>query len=208
MGAWIVLKRVGIFFKEDSQQVDAFERKSGVPDDGGTLLMTAGVFAVGVPLCYRWRSVQWHDCRRALTAARSIPCFAFRWIGGRFCAKVQAHAERGTAFTAVAVAAIGMAFTADGDIRLGASSAALVLGSIVLVLGLGAWLTVRCATDFRAFRILLLVVLLSVGWPIGLWQLLNANTSVPRELLMQVVLFAAITSALAGLVFWWRAERR
>src|SRR5262249_17807407 len=122
--------------------------------------------------------------------------------------KVQAHAERGTAFVAVAGAAIGMAFTADGDIRLGASSAALGFGGIVLVLGLGAWLTVYWATDFRAFRILLLFVLLSVGWPVGLWQLLNADTGVPRELLMQLVLFTAITNALAGLVFWWRAERR
>ena len=101
-----------------------------------------------------------------------------------------------------------MAFTADGDIRLGASSAVLMLGIIGLILGLGTWLTVRSQTDVRAFWLLLPFTLVAVVWPVGLWQLLHSDPAVPRELLTQAVLVAASASGLAGLVFWWLAERR
>jgi ABC-type transport system involved in cytochrome c biogenesis permease component len=123
-------------------------------------------------------------------------------------AKVQAHAERGTAFAALAVAAVGMAFTADGDIRLGASAAALVLAGAGLVVGLGAWLTVRCATDARAFRLLLPLTVLAVGWPVGAGSLLRFDPEMPRELLTRAMLAAAAASAAAGLVFWLLAGRR
>ena len=122
-------------------------------------------------------------------------------------AKVRAPAERGTVFAALAVAAAGMAFTADGGVRLGAAAALLVLGGFGLVIGLGAWLTVRCPTDARAFRLLLPVAVLAVGWPVGVWNLLRASEEVQPELLAGVLLAATGASAAAGLVLWWAASR-
>ena len=124
-------------------------------------------------------------------------------------AKVQAHLERGTIFAAAALAAVGMAFTADGGIRLGVSAAALVIGGFGFVVGLGAWLTVRCASDTRAFQLLLPFVVPMIGWPVGVWNLLHLeDASVPPELLMPWLLCATAACAGAGLVLWWLAERK
>ena len=120
-------------------------------------------------------------------------------------AKVQAVIERGTAFAAVAVAAVGMAFTADGGVWLGAAAAVLLLCGYGLVIGLGAWLTVRCPTDARALRLLLPIAVLAIGWPVGVWNLLNAEW--PPALLANGLFVASGVCAAAGLVRWWRAAR-
>jgi ABC-type Na+ efflux pump permease subunit len=206
LGAWIELKRVGSLF--DSPQADDLVKQPAMPDRGDVLLTAAGMFAVGryiLPLAVGLSgAIAGERYRRTLDSLLSTPIDRRTILR----AKVQAHAERGTAFAAIAVAAVGMAFTADGDIRLGVSSAALVLGIIGLILGLGAWLTVRCPNDVRAFWLLLPFTLVAVVWPVGLWQLLHSDPAVPRELLTQAVLVAASASGLAGLVFWWLAERR
>jgi hypothetical protein len=205
VGVGILVYRVSSIF--DPSQAEHLVKNPGSPDAGGWLLTTAGVFAVGryvLPLTVGLSgAIAGERFRRTLDVLLSTSLDRRTILR----AKVQAQAERGSVFAAVAVAAVGMAFTADGDIRLGASAAALVLGSIGFVIGLGAWLTVRCATDVRAFRVLLLFGVLSVGWPAGVWHLLRSE-DVPSELLMRVMLITAGASALAGLTFWWRAERR
>jgi ABC-type Na+ efflux pump permease subunit len=205
-GAWTLLDRVRLLL--DPVEREYLERRPGSPDNGGWLLTAAGVFAAGrylLPLAVGLSgAVAGERYRGTLDALLSTPLDR----RGILRAKVQAHAERGTAFAAFAVAAVGMALTADGDIRLGASGAALVLAGVALVIGVGAWLTVRSATDVRAFRLLLLVTMPVVGWPVGAWSLLRFDADVPRELLARAMLAAAVASGLAGGAFGLLAGRR
>jgi hypothetical protein len=64
---------------------------------------------------------------------------------------------------------------------------------------------VRCPTDGRAFRWLSPLALLAVGWPVGVWNLLNAEW--PPALLANVLFVASGACAAAGLVLWWLAGR-
>jgi ABC-type transport system involved in multi-copper enzyme maturation permease subunit len=205
-GSWTLLDRVRNVF--DPAEAEWLARQRGAPDNAGWFLTAAGVFAAGrylLPLSVGLSgAVAGERFRGTLDALLSTPLDR----RGILRAKVHAHAERGTPFVAVAFAAVGMAFTADADIRLGASGAALVLAGVALVIGAGAWLTVRSATDVRAFRLLLPVAVLAVGWPVGAWSLLRFDADVPRELLVRAMLFAAIASAVAGAAFWLLAGRK
>lgn len=205
-GALAVLERVRLLL--DPVERERLASRAGAPDDGGWFLTAAGVFAAGrylLPLAVGLSgAVAGERFRGTLDALLSTPLDRRAILR----AKAQAHAERGAAFAAVAVAAVGMAFTADGDIRLGAAAAALVLAGAGLVIGAGAWLTVRSATDVHAFRLLLPVAVLAVGWPVGAWSLLRLDADVPRELLAWAMLGAAVASAITGGALWLLAGRK
>jgi hypothetical protein len=100
-----------------------------------------------------------------------------------------------------------MAFTADGGVRLGAAAAILVLAGIGLVIGAGAWLTVRSASDGGAFRVLIRFVVLAVGWPVGAWTLLRSDAGVTAEELSGWLFAASGVCGVVGLALWWRAGR-
>ncbi|MBN9122541.1 MAG: ABC transporter permease subunit [Planctomycetes bacterium] len=176
-------------------------------DASGWLLMCAGVFAAGrylLPLAVGLSgAVAGERFRGTLDALLSTPLSR----RGVLRAKVQAHVERGWGFVTAATAGTGMAFTADGGVRLGAAAAVLMLAGIGLVIGLGAWLTVRCETDARAFRLLLPFVLLVVGWPVGAWNLLRSEEGVSAEVLAVGLFVAAGAFVVAGAVLWWLAGR-
>ncbi len=123
-------------------------------------------------------------------------------------AKVQAQVERGTGLAAVAVTAVGMAITADHGIRLGSMAAVLMMAGMVLVVAAGAWLTVRCARKWRAFRFLFPVAMLSVIWPWGVKAVLQYGQDVSSEEVFRgLVVLSTATMVAAGL-FWWLAERK
>ncbi len=207
-GTWTALDRVRKVFDPAESLT---RRLDAPPDDAGWLLTAAGIFAAGrylLPLTVGLSgAVAGERLRGTLDALLATPLERRAILR----AKAQAHAERGTAFAAIATAAVGMGFTSDGDIRLGTSAAALMLGGVALVIGVGAWLTVRCVTDVRAFRMLLPVTLLAAGWPIGAWSYLRFDTELPREVLTRTMIIAALVSAIAGAVFWrlaeWKLER-
>ena len=204
-GGWVLAQRVGLaLLPERAERVAS---RPGAPDAGGWLLVGAGVFAAGrylLPLAVGVSgAVAGERFRRTLDVLLSTPLDRRAILR----AKVRVPAERGTVFATVAVAAVGMAFTADGGVLLGAAAAALVLGGFGLVIGLGAWLTVRCPTDTRAFRLLLPVAVLAVGWPVGVWNLLRAAEDVPPGLLARVLLVATGACGAVGLVLWWHAGR-
>ena len=92
---------------------------------------------------------------------------------------------------------------------MGAASASLVLSGIGLIIGLGAWLTVRCPSDSRAFRLLLPFVLVVVGWPVGVWNLLRLDSEVrlPPDEVAGWLFAATGACAVAGLGLWWCAGR-
>ena len=182
-GAIVVVKRVNLVLQPE--QAEQLANRPGAQDLGGWLLVGAGVFAAGrylLPLAVGLSgAIAGERFRRTLDALLSTPLDRRAVLR----AKVQAAAERGMAFAAVAVAAVGMAFTADGGVRLGAvagarlggAAALLVLSGFGLVIGAGAWLSVRCPTDARAFRLLLPVAVLAIGWPVGVWNLLAEDVS-------------------------------
>jgi hypothetical protein len=78
----------------------------------------------------------------------------------------------------------------------------MALAGVGLVIGLGAWLSVRCSGSLRAFRLLLPAVVVVVGLPVGVrsgidWARADVWTWGCGS--------AAVAFALAGLVFWRRA---
>ncbi len=200
-GAQQLMKRV-----QWSLQPDEVPRQPGA-DSSGWLLMGAGVLAAGrylLPLCVGLSGViAGERFRGTLDSLLTTPLSR----RGVLRAKVQAHAERGVGFATAAAAGTGMAFTADGGVQLGAAAAALVLAGIGLTIGLGAWLTVRCATDARAFRLQVPFVVVIVGWPVGVWNWLRSDSAPPPELLATGLFVSAGAGALAGLVLWWHAGR-
>jgi ABC-type Na+ efflux pump permease subunit len=201
-GAWTVMKRLA---RSVDPETERLVRPSGTPDRGGWLLVGAAVFAVGrylLPLTVGVSGTIAGERRRGtLDALLSTTLDR----GAILRAKVWAHAERGLIFAAGAIAALGMAFIVDGRMRLGLAAVALTVGGIWLVIGLGAWLTVRCATDVRAFRFLLPVTVLVIGWPVGAWNLLSAEPTFPAERVMRGLLIAAGVCVVIGAMFWWLA---
>jgi ABC-type transport system involved in multi-copper enzyme maturation permease subunit len=205
LGVWEVVQRVGTAF--DHERAEELLRRRGLTDPGGWLLVCAGVFAGGrylLPLAVAVSGAIAGERFRRTLDPLLVTALDRRAL---LRAKVQAHAERGAVFGAAAVAAVGMAFTADAGIRLGVAAAALVVGGFGFVVGLGAWLTVRSASDTRAFQLLFLFAVIAVGWPAGVWNLLRADTDVPPELVLYGLLGAAGVCAGAGPVLWWCAER-
>jgi ABC-type transport system involved in multi-copper enzyme maturation permease subunit len=175
---------------------------------GGWLLMAGGVFALGrylLPLAVGVSgAVAGERFRGTLDALLTTP-LSRRAI---LRAKVQAHAERGLGFATAATAGVGMAFTADG-VQLGVAAALLVLCGSGLAVALGAWLSVRCPSDTRAFRLLLPFALLVIGWPVGVWNLLrfDPDAPLPPELVARWLFAAAGVCAAAGSGLWWHAGR-
>jgi ABC-type transport system involved in multi-copper enzyme maturation permease subunit len=203
-GAWVLVQRVALTLQPE--QAVRLANQPGPPDVGGWFMVGAGVFAAGrylLPVAVGVSgSVAGERFRRTLDVLLSTSLDRRAVLR----AKVQAAAERSTAFTALAVAAIGMAFTADGGAWLGAAAAVLLLSGFGFVIGLGAWLTVRCPSDARAFRLLLPVAVLAVGWPALVWNLLDTTPDMP-ELLTGILAIVAFACAASGFVLWWLAGR-
>lgn len=174
---------------------------------GGWLLMSAGVFAAGrylLPVAVGVSgAIAGERFRRTLDALLATPLDRRAVLR----AKVQAHTERGSAFAAVAVAAVGMAFIPELGIRIGAAAALLSAAGIGFVIALGAWLTVRCAGDVRAFRLLFPVTMLATGWPAAVWNLPRGDPALPPELVFRGLLGAAGACGVAAVVLWWAAGR-
>lgn len=175
------------------------------PFAGGWLLMSAGVFAAGrylLPVAVGVSgAVAGERFRGTLDPLLAAPVSR----RGVLSSKVQAHAERGSGFAAVAVTAVGMSFIAEQGVWVGLAAAVLSVAGIVFVIALGAWLTVRCAADVRAFRLLLPVALLAVGWPAAVWNLPRSELAITPEELLRGLLAAAGICALVAAVLWWRA---
>src|SRR5262249_42646491 len=83
---------------------------------------------------------------------------------------LRAHAERAWPLGVAAVVAVGIAFGAEGGTPLGLAAGAAVLAGAGFVIGLGTWLSVRCAGSLRASRLLLPAVVVVVGLPRGGWN--------------------------------------
>ncbi|MBP3954178.1 ABC transporter permease subunit [Gemmata sp. G18] len=202
-GAWTFLARLGRTF--DPSEIERLSQQPGGLETGGWLLTIAGVLAAGrylLPLAVGLSGAIAGERFRGTLDVLLATTLDRRTV---LRAKVQAHAERGTAFAAIAVAAVGMAFIADAGIRVGLAAAGLAALAIVLVIALGAWLTVRCPSDSRAFRLSLPITMLVVGWPVLAWNLLRGDVPVPPQMMFWGLLSAGGACGAASAVLWAHA---
>jgi ABC-type Na+ efflux pump permease subunit len=204
VGAFVLVQRVALALHPE--EAVRLANKTGPPDNGGWFMVGAAVFAAGrylLPVAVGVSAAIAGERFRSTLDALLATTLDRRAI---LRAKLQAALERGTAFAALAVAAVGMAFTADGGVWLGTAAVLLLLSGFGLVIGFGAWLTVRSSSDTRAFRLLMPVAVVAVGWPVGVWNLLGTAPGI-SELLTGVLAGAAAACAGSGLVLWWLAGR-
>ena len=207
-GGWLLVKRAAHALHPAEAERFLYQG-ANPPDAAGGMLIAAGVLAsalyllplvIGATGCVAGERFQ-----GTLDALLSTPLSRREVLRS----KLRAHAERGLVFAGGAAASLGAGFGADGGVQLGLIAVSAFGGGVGLILGLGAWLTVRCATPVRAFRLALPALILVVGTPVFAWNLPERDgLPTPGETL---ALVAAITAVVGGLL-WWRAgvdfERR
>jgi hypothetical protein len=204
-GVWVAVKRASVALDPD-RAGELARRERGT--EAGWLLIAAGTFAAGRYLLPLAGGVS--GCIAGERFRRTLDPLLGTALDRRTIlrAKVQAHAERGTAFGAVGVAAVGMAFTAAGELRLGAAAAVLMVATGALVAACAAWLSVRCPSDARAFRLALPVAMMAVGWPVGAWNLLLLREDrVSPEALARGLWIVTALALPAALALWALAAR-
>lgn len=172
------------------------------PDEGGRLVMTGGTLLAGLylfPAAIRLASAVARERRRlTLEPLLSLPLDRRSILR----TKVRAAVEGGWGWIPLVVLAAGLSFGADGGWVFGLVAAAFALAGVELVVGLGAYLTVRCPSEVRAFRFLVPVVVVVIGAPVGVWNV----TAWDSPLLSVTGLgAAAVVFALAGAICWLRA---
>jgi ABC-type transport system involved in multi-copper enzyme maturation permease subunit len=174
----------------------------GPPDSAGRMLLAAGVFAgalyllplaAGVTGC-----VAGERFRGTLDPLMATPVGRRRVLRS----KVRAHAERGLGFAGAAAAALGAGFGADGGTRLGLAAVAWFAAGVGLVIGLGAWLSVRCALPVRGFLFAVPAVVAVVVLPVFVWQFTDWEDAARSA---ELLAWGAAAFALAAVVLWWRA---
>ncbi len=160
------------------------QRGGEPPDAAASMLVAAGVFAAGLyllPLAVGVTgSVAGERFRGTLDSLLTTT------LGRRkmLWSKLRAHAERGLVFAGGAAAALGAGFSADGGAWFGLAAVAAFASGVGLVIGLGAWLSVRCATPVQAFRLCMPAVVAVVGLPVLAWNITDwQDTTRPTELL-------------------------
>jgi ABC-type transport system involved in multi-copper enzyme maturation permease subunit len=172
------------------------------PDSAGAMLIAAGAFASGLYLLPL--AIGATGCIAGERFRGTLDALLTTSLGRRrmLQSKVRAHAERGLVFAAGAATALGAGFGADGGAWFGAAAIAAFASGVAFVLGLGAWLSVRCETPLRAFRLCLPAVVAVVGLPVLVWNLTEwDDTTQPTE----AFAWTGAAFAVLGLIFWWRA---
>ena len=129
-------------------------------------MATAGMFAAGlylVPLAVGVSGCIAGERHRATLDSLLTTALCRRRI---LWSKVRAHTENGLVFGVGAITAVGCGFCADGGARLGLAAMAALTAAFAVVVALAAWLSVRCATPVRAFRLCLPAVIFAIPLPI------------------------------------------
>jgi ABC-type transport system involved in multi-copper enzyme maturation permease subunit len=116
--------------------------------------------------------------------------------------KIRAVAEKGLVYAGGAAAALGAGFAVEGGLRPALAVLAVFAAGIGLVIGCGAWLSVRCGTPTRALRFCLPVTVLVGGLPALMWSVTDWSNPVR---LSSVLLTCAIVFAGVGAVLRLRA---
>lgn len=202
VGGWKLWKRA--MQALDPNEVTRFLQPGVVesPFQGGPLLIAAGVIASGG--CLLTLAVGVTGCVAGERVRGTLDSLLATTLNRRriLRAKIQAQAEQVLVFAAVAVAGLGAGFGAEGGVVFGLAMVAAFVGGSALVVGLAAWLSVRCATSVGAFR-LCLPGLIGVGcMPLLAWFFTDWENTAPAT---EVLAWCAGALLLAGAAMWWCA---
>jgi ABC-type transport system involved in multi-copper enzyme maturation permease subunit len=174
------------------------------PDEGGRLVMTGGTLLLGLhlfPAAIRLSSAIARERRRqTLEPLLALPLDRRTILR----TKVRAAVESGWWWLPLGVVAAGVSFGADGGWQLGVAAAAFVLAGTCFAVGLGAYLTVRCPSEVRAFRFLVPAVVVVVGALVGVWNVTDWDRP---ELSVAGLGATAVAFALLAVLLWQRAGR-
>jgi ABC-type Na+ efflux pump permease subunit len=188
----------------DPVEADRMARRGPEPPDGGGgMMVAAGVLAAGlylVPLAVGVTGCVAGERYRATLDSLLVTLLPRRKV---LRSKVRAHAEGGLVFGVGALTGVACGFGADGGLRLGLAAMVAAAAGFWLVAALGAWLSVRCATPVRAFRLCLPAVVLVVGLPVLARNAIDWRDTAE---MVSVLAWTAVGLAVAGAVLWWRAE--
>jgi hypothetical protein len=117
-------------------------------------------------------------------------------------AKVRVAAEHQVHWAVVAIFGVAVAFGFDFGWLAGLSAAAFVTSGVGAMAGLGAWLTIRCRTEVRAFRFLVPAVVAAIGTPVVVWNTTDWFHDVQAAGPLAI---GAVICAVVGLFAWRRA---
>jgi hypothetical protein len=200
-GGWLLVTRA-VRALDPVEASQLAQRGPEPPDSGGVLMATAGILAAGLyllPLTVGVTgSVAGERHRGTLDSLLTTP-LRHRSI---LWSKTRAHAESGLVFGIGAITGVGCGFGADGGARLGFAAMAMLTAGFALVIALAAWLSVRCATPVRAFRLALPAMVLVIGLPVLVRNAIEWNATGPS---IAVFEWAAGICAITALVLWWHA---
>jgi hypothetical protein len=101
-----------------------------------------------------------------------------------------------------AITAISCGFGADGGTQLGLAAMAATAAGFLFTIALTAWLSVRCHSPVRAFRLALPVLVIVIGLPVLIRNLIRWSDLNPS---IAVFEYAAGFCLVGALLAWWRA---
>jgi ABC-type transport system involved in multi-copper enzyme maturation permease subunit len=201
IGGFLLIQRVSHAL-DPTEAEKLLRRGPQPPDPAGSMLVAAGVFASGlylVPLAVGVAGcIAGERSRQTLESllATSLSRWRMLW------SKVRAHTERGLAFAGGAAAALGAGFGADGGAWFGLAALVAYAAGVGMVLGLATWLSVRCATPVRAFRLCMPAVVAVVSLPVLVWYLTQWEDTTRS---VEALAWTAGAFAVLGVLFWLRA---
>jgi ABC-type Na+ efflux pump permease subunit len=201
-GAWELVKRA-LRALDPLEAARMLGQGSDPPDNGGNLMMAAGVFAAGLyllPLAVGVTGAVAGERHRGTLDSLLTTLLTRRAI---LRSKARAHIEGGVIFAAGALTGVGCGFGVDGGVWLGLSAMVALAAAFALVVAVGAWLSVRCATPVRAFRLCLPAVVGAIGLPVLVHNEVVWDRVAPS---VNVGFSVAALCMVAAIVFWWRAE--
>jgi ABC-type Na+ efflux pump permease subunit len=202
-GGWLLLQRALLAFNSTAADRLA-QRGPGPPDAGGGLMITAGVIAAGlylVPLAVGVTGCVAGERHRATLDPLLTTSLDRRRM---LRSKVRAHIETGLAFGIGSLTGVPCGFGADGGARLGLAAMVALASAFALVVALAAWLSVRCATPVRAFRLCLPAVVAAIVLPVLVRNRIDWERVAPS---VAVFAWTAGICVLLAAGFWWRAGR-
>lgn len=171
------------------------------PPGGGWLIM-AGLLAAGLYLFHLTVGVT--GCVAGERSRKTLDSLLMTLLPRRsiLWSKVRAHMEGRLVFGVGSVTAIGCGFGAEWGIAIGFAAMAAMVAGFWFTTACGAWLSVRCPTHGRAFRLCLLPVVLTLALPIRAWDMADRNNIEPT---IAALSWTTAILAVLGCLIWWRA---
>ena len=200
-GGWLLVTRT-VRVLDPGEAERLAQRGPDPPDVGGAAMIVAGSLG-----CWTLSLAvdDWHRRLRGWRAAARHARFSPRDAAFALVHPVGEAAgprESGLVFGVGAITGIGCGFGADGGTRLGLAAMAALASGMLFVIALTAWLSVRCDSAARAFRLGLPALVLVIGLPVLIRNLIRWNDVNPSVVMFE---YAAGFCTVGALFAWWRA---